>query len=76
MFVSPVIYPASMVPAEWRGWYDLNPMAGVLEAFRAAVLGQPSDAGGLGYPALASVAVFTVGFSLFRRMEDDFADRL
>lgn len=76
MFLSPVIYPASRVPAEWRGWYDLNPMVGILEAFRAALLGLPFDASALGYSALASVAVFTVGFSLFRRMEDDFADRL
>jgi lipopolysaccharide transport system permease protein len=76
MFVSPVIYPASRVPAEWRAWYDLNPMVGILEAFRAALLGQPFGAAGLGYSALASVAVFTVGFSLFRRMEDDFADSL
>ncbi|HEX8213220.1 MAG TPA: ABC transporter permease [Longimicrobium sp.] len=76
MFLSPVIYPASLVPVEWRGWYRLNPMVGILEAFRAAMLGQPAALGELAYPALAAVAIFTVGFSIFRWMEDEFADRL
>jgi lipopolysaccharide transport system permease protein len=76
MFVSPVIYPASLVPPEWRGWYRLNPMVGVLETFRAAMLGQPAALGELAYPALAAVAVFAVGFSIFRWMEDEFADSL
>ena len=76
MFLSPVIYPASLVPPEWRGWYRLNPMVGILEAFRAAMLGQPASLRELAYPALAAVAIFTVGFSIFRSMEDEFSDRL
>lgn len=76
MFLSPVIYPASRVPAEWRGWYDLNPMVGILEALHAALLRGTFDPARLGYSALVSVAVFTGGYSLFRRMEDGFADSL
>lgn len=76
MYLSPVIYPASLVPERWRGWYDLNPVVGLLEAFRAAVLGQAMDWGALGWAAAASAVIFLCGFSIFRGMEDEFADAL
>ena len=41
MFASPVAYPASMVPEQWQALYGLNPMAGVIEGFRWALLGTP-----------------------------------
>ena len=43
MFASPIIYPASMVPARWRWVLLLNPMAGVIEGYRAALFGLPVE---------------------------------
>ena len=49
LFATPVVYPSSLVPAKWRVWYGLNPMAGVVDGFRYAVLGKgqpgPDDLG-------------------------------
>ena len=75
MYASPVIYPASVVPARYRGLYALNPMVGVIEGFRAALLGT----GTVPWPALAiSVVVgavlFASGALYFRRTERVFAD--
>lgn len=75
MFVSPVAYPVSLVPERWRFLYGLNPMAGVIEGFRWALLAQTA-------PDLvvmtASFAVFLLlivaGLIYFRQMERQFAD--
>jgi lipopolysaccharide transport system permease protein len=75
LYASPVAYPASVVPAEWRLLYSLNPMVGVIEGFRWVLLGtaQP-DLRAIGISALF-IAVFLVGGGIyFRRMERSFAD--
>jgi lipopolysaccharide transport system permease protein len=75
MFASPVVYPASMVPEGWRWLYHLNPMAGVIEGFRWALLGrgQPPDAWLL-VSALAQVPVLLGGLVFFRQMEGTVVD--
>jgi lipopolysaccharide transport system permease protein len=75
MFASPVVYPSSLVPAAWRWLYGLNPMAGVIEGFRWALLGQGQPSG----PLLLSSAVAVVclgvgGLIYFQRMEGTIAD--
>ncbi len=75
LFVSPVAYPSSLVPASWQTLYGLNPMAGIIEGFRWAVLGKGLPPG----PTLAvSVAVVCLilagGVVYFRRMEMTIAD--
>jgi lipopolysaccharide transport system permease protein len=75
MFLTPVIYPASIVPERYRGLLALNPMVGVIEAFRAAVLGHRSVPWPLvGESAALAVAIFVGGLWYFRRMERTFAD--
>ncbi len=75
MFASPVIYAAGAVPARLRGWYLLNPMAGVIEGYRAAILdGRWPDPAALGISAAVSAAVFALGYLVFRRLEPLFAD--
>jgi lipopolysaccharide transport system permease protein len=75
MYASPVVYPASLVPDQFRLLYGLNPMAGVIEGFRAALLGtrpMPWD-----LIAVGSVTAFAVALSgafYFRRTERVFAD--
>ena len=75
LFLSPVAYPSSIVPEPWRLLYGVNPMAGVVEGFRWALLGKAQSPRPL---LLVSVAVVTLllmsGLYYFRRMEKTFAD--
>jgi len=75
MYASPVIYPLSMVPEQWRVVYSLNPMVGVIEGFRWALLGKASP--DLLLMAISTVIVFVIlggGYLFFKKMERTFAD--
>jgi lipopolysaccharide transport system permease protein len=76
LYVSPVGFSSSVVPAAWRPFYFLNPMAGVIDGFRWALLG---GAHALYLPGLlistaVALALFASGFAYFRRTERTFAD--
>lgn len=75
MLATPIAYPASLIPDQWRVLYSLNPMVGVVEGFRWALLG---SGGGVGYSVIISAVVVAVllvgGMIYFRRMERTFAD--
>lgn len=75
LFATPVAYASSLIPEPWRTWYGLNPMAGVVEGFRWALLGKTNDAVGLLLVScLAVVGMLIGGLIYFRRMEREFAD--
>ena len=74
LFVTPVAYQSSLVPEQWRLLYALNPMAGVVDGFRWALLGQTPPGPMLVVSVLATVALFVGGLFFFRRMEKTFAD--
>ncbi len=74
MFMTPVVYPNSIVPEGYRFWFELNPMAGTIAAYRAAVLGTPIDWNSLGMAAALAIVLLVVGFWQFRRMDRFFAD--
>jgi lipopolysaccharide transport system permease protein len=75
MFATPVAYPSSLVPERWRAWYGLNPMAGVVEGFRWALLGKSGSPGPLlCVSGLMVVLLLIGGLAYFRRMEATFAD--
>lgn len=74
MYVTPVVFPVSLVPPRWQWLLYLNPMTGLVEGFRAAFLGKPFDGVGLGTSFLAAVVVFAVGVAYFERVERRFAD--
>ena len=75
MFLSPVAYPASLVPARFRVLYGLNPMVGVIEGFRWALLGTAAPDWGLMGVSAGVVAALLLGGGLyFLRMEKTFAD--
>ncbi len=78
LFATPVVYPSSLVPEGWRAIYGLNPMVGVIEGFRWAVLGQtaPPDGAMLAVSAGVTAVLFVTGMAFFRRMERTFADRI
>jgi len=75
MFGSPVVYPATLVPEQWKWLYNLNPMAGIIEGFRWTLLKTPPP--GLDRIAVTGVfvsALLLLGMSYFNRMERKFAD--
>jgi homopolymeric O-antigen transport system permease protein len=75
MYASPVIYPVSLVPEKWRLLYSLNPMAGVIEGFRWALLNKEGpDFGVMTVSASMVVALLLGGIVFFRHMERTFAD--
>jgi lipopolysaccharide transport system permease protein len=76
MFATPVVYPTSLVPAGWQPLFALNPMTGIIEAYRAAVLGTALDWVSLGISALSAVALAALGAWQFHRMEQSFADQV
>lgn len=75
MFASPVVYPVSLIPEQWRALYSLNPVVGVVEGFRWTLLGQAPPALQTIIPSLAIVMLlFVSGVLYFKRMERTFAD--
>jgi lipopolysaccharide transport system permease protein len=76
MFATPVIYPVSLVPAEWRWLFYLNPLAGAVETFRAALTGLPLPWAPLACSLLISLALGWLGVAGFRRIESRVADLL
>jgi lipopolysaccharide transport system permease protein len=74
-FVTPVAYPSSIVPKPWRALYGLNPIAGVVEGFRWALLGKAEPPTALlAVSGLAVLLLLVGGLLYFRRMEYTFAD--
>jgi lipopolysaccharide transport system permease protein len=75
MFATPIVYPSSLLKQPWRTVYGLNPMVGVVEGFRWALLGTKTAPGPMiAASAFASVAILVGGAFYFRRMEKTFAD--
>jgi len=75
MFVTPIVYPSSLLPQPWRTLYGVNPMTGVVEGFRWALLGGETKPGAIVLlSALAAVGLLVSGAAFFRKMEKIFAD--
>lgn len=75
MFATPIVYPSSLLSEPWRTIYGLNPMVGVVEGFRWALLGTKTAPGPtIAVSAVASVLLLVGGAFYFRRMEKTFAD--
>jgi lipopolysaccharide transport system permease protein len=74
MYISPVVYPVSMVPDKYQWVLALNPMAGIIDGFRSALLGKPWNFTTLAVSAGVTVVLFLVGMFHFRRTEQYFAD--
>jgi lipopolysaccharide transport system permease protein len=76
MFVTPVIYPPTVVPQRWHLLLSLNPMAGLVDGFRAAFLGTAADWQGIGISLAVSTLLFLGGAVYFRSVERSFADTI
>jgi homopolymeric O-antigen transport system permease protein len=74
MFASPVIYPVSIVPPRWRWLVTINPVAGIIEGFRASLTGAAFDWTHLSISAAIILVLLCLSIYVFRRLEDTFAD--
>ena len=75
MFATPIAYPSSLLDEPWRTLYGINPMVGVVEGFRWALLGTDTQPGPIVIvSALVAVLIFMSGLVYFRKMELTFAD--
>lgn len=74
MYLSPVVYPVSIVPPQYRWILALNPMAGIIDGYRSAILGRPWSPATLGVSAASAVVIFLLGLFYFRSTERRFAD--
>ena len=75
LFLTPVIYPVSLVPSRFRWLLQLNPMAGVIDSIRASFLGLGDvNWSSLGVASAISLLLFVVGYIYLRRFESEFAD--
>ena len=75
MFATPVAYSSTLVPEKWRALFGLNPMAGVVEGFRWALLGKSGGPGALLWVSVMAVLLLLIGgLFYFRKTEATFAD--
>ena len=74
MYLSPVVYPVSLVPERYQWLLALNPMAGIIDGYRSAILGKPWNATALAISTAMAIALFVVGMFYFRKTETRFAD--
>jgi len=74
-FATPVVYPSSLVPGVWQFFYGLNPMVGVVEGFRGALLSRSQSSESIFIVSIIVIVILlTTGVFYFRRMEKAFAD--
>ena len=74
MYLSPVIYSVSMIPSRFQTILAINPMYGIIEAFRSSILGTPWNLTTLAISSASSLLIFILGLFYFRRIERRFAD--
>jgi lipopolysaccharide transport system permease protein len=75
MFATPVVYPLTIIPTQWKWLYSLNPMVGVIEGFRWSVFGKGDLNSVILGISLAAIGLFLIGgLIFFKRMERSFAD--
>ena len=77
-YLTPIVYPASVIPEKWQSWvFMLNPMAAIAETYRDLILvGAIKHGQAWGIASLVSVLVFCAGYSLYQRLRPAFADVL
>lgn len=76
-YLTPIVYPLSMVPEAWRRWLELNPLVALVGLYRAALLGGPMPTWrALSVLALSALSVLAAGAMLFRRVRPAFSDEI
>lgn len=76
LFISPVFYPSGWIPEQWKYIFAINPMTGCLDGLRHILFGTQLNKFTLLISLSVTVVLFLISITIFRRMEDDFADML
>lgn len=74
MYLTPIVYPLSLIPKDYIWLYKLNPMVGVIEGYRSAIFYLPFDTGAIIWSVISSIIIFLIGFWFFKKTEKVFAD--
>lgn len=74
MYMTPIVYPLSLVPRQYVWVYKLNPMVGIIEGYRSAIFGYPFETSIILWAGGISIVVFLIGFIIFKHSEKVFAD--
>lgn len=73
-YLTPIVYPLSLIPEKYIWLYKLNPMVGITEGYRSAIFNTPFDLGTILWSILISISIFIFGFWMFKKSENVFAD--
>ncbi|MDW8235426.1 MAG: ABC transporter permease [Bacteroidia bacterium] len=76
MYISPVVYPTSLMPDKWRNLYSLNPMVGIIDGFRWSLTGKGEPLTYLSISVVFIVVILVVGLIFFHRYESKVMDML
>lgn len=76
MIASPVFYPTTLLSENWRYIFALNPLVGIIDGFRSSLFGTPFEWKVIAISAASVVVIATASIVVFRKMEDEFADRI
>jgi lipopolysaccharide transport system permease protein len=74
MYLSPIAYPSSVVPADWRLLYSLNPFVGIIDGYRSAIFGRAFDWKTMAVSLVVTLILLVYALRQFRKMESNFAD--
>lgn len=74
MYLTPVVYPLSLIPRNYVWLYKLNPMVGIIEGYRSAIFNTTFDIGAITWSVLTSIIIFILSFWMFKKGEKVFAD--
>lgn len=76
LIASPIFFPTNILPPEWKMIFAINPLVGILEGFRSALFGTPFDWPLIAISAVSTLILLVVSFTIFKRLEDEFADTI
>jgi len=76
LIASPIFFPTSILPEKWKMIFAVNPLVGILEGFRSALFGTPLDWQTIAISAVSTLILLVVSFTIFKRLEDEFADTI
>lgn len=74
MYLTPIVYPLSLIPTQYVWLYKLNPMVGIIEGYRSAIFNFSFDTGTILWSLISSILIFILGFWFFKKSEKVFAD--
>lgn len=76
LIASPIFFPTNILPEKWKTIFAINPLVGILEGFRSSLFGTPFDWQLIAISAGSTLVLLVVSFTIFKRLEEEFADTI